>query len=113
MKIYILIIALITSFFAAPIYGAQPKPNTCHFDEVGASEITCKGHVQLREDTTSVATDAFQIAEARMWKAAFKFCEKIEKSHEVRNFKKESPLYSKGEVWILGGFRCTSTPSVK
>ncbi len=93
--------------------AGQPKPNTCQLDEAGASEFTCKGYVKLLEDTTGTATDAFQIAESRMWKAAFRFCEGIEKSHEVRNFRKESPLYSKGEVWMLGGFRCASTSGVK
>ena len=76
----------------------QPKPNSCKYDEAGASEITCKGYVKLLEDNAGTVSDAFQIAETRMWKAALKFCEADNKSHEMRNFRKETPIYSKGEV---------------
>ena len=110
---FILSVVLMVLTPTSSVSAGQPKANTCQIDEVGASEITCKGYVKLLEDTTGTATDAFQIAESRMWRAAFKFCEGIEKSHEIRNFRKESPLYSKGEVWILGGFRCASTLGVK
>lgn len=111
MKSNALTLALLTLTLSA--HAAQPKPNTCQVDEAGASEITCKGYVKLLEDTPGTTTEAFQVAESRMWQAALRYCEKIQKSHELRNFRKESPQYSKGEVWILGGFRCASTSGIK
>ena len=48
-----------------------------------------------------------------MWKAALRFCENESKTHEIRNFRKETPVYSKSKAWVLGGFRCTSISGIK
>lgn len=91
----------------------QPKANSCKYDEAGASEITCKGYVKLNDESIATVTDAFHVAESRMWKAALRFCENESKTHEVRNFRKETPVYSKSEAWVLGGFRCASISGIK
>lgn len=105
-QIFILLITL-------NVNAEQPKANSCKYDEAGASEITCKGYIKLTDNSVGTATDAFQVVESRMWKAALKFCENESKTHEIRNFRKEAPLYSKSEVWVLGGFRCASVSGMK
>ena len=86
-------------------YGAQPSPNSCEIDEVGASEFTCSGFVKTKKDHVG---SAYPLAESRLWKAAFRFCTKMNKNHELRSYKKYSPVFSKTSISILGGFRCLS-----
>lgn len=104
---------LLTTFVTSIAIAEQPKANSCKYDEAGASEITCKGYVKLNNESIDTVTDAFQIAESRMWKAALRFCEKENKAYELRNYRKETPIYTKNEVSILGGFRCASVSGIK
>ena len=70
-------------------------------------------HKGDNDESAGTVSEAFQVAESRMWKAALKFCEIESKSHEIRNYRKETALYSKGKVWVLGGFRCLSINGMK
>lgn len=109
LQIFIFLTTLIT----LTAYAEQPKANSCKYDEAGASEITCQGYVKLTDDSVGTVTDAFQVVESRMWKAALRFCENESKAHEIRNYRKETPIYTKSEVSILGGFRCASVSGMK